>query len=202
AYNTNAEWTGDEDLLQYIDYSVHERLIDMKPSRDFWLLELKEYDFEHRLSLSTDQHCLSNDQRSGFASIAQLSFDKNISKSFLNYVSTHQTTPFQLGMTLFYIFLFKLTQDQNDLCISCHNANRYKTELQNMMGMFISTLPYRMKLDSSWSFNELVKQVQDKCISILEHSHYPLQNILTDIHANQSNVSFLQTVFDFITRSP
>ncbi|CAF1519945.1 unnamed protein product [Adineta steineri] len=202
AYNTNVKWVGDEDLLQYIDYSVHERLIDMKPSRDFWLLELKDYDFEHRLSLSTDQHCLSNDQRSGFASIAQISFDKNISKSFLNYVSTHQTTSFQLGMALFYIFLFKLTQDQNDLCISCHNANRYKTELQNMMGMFISTLPYRMKLDSSWSFNELVKQVQDKCISILEHSHYPLQNILTDIHASQSNVSFLQTVFDFITRSP
>ncbi|CAF1539915.1 unnamed protein product, partial [Adineta steineri] len=149
AYNTNIEWTDDEDLLQYIDYSVHERLIDMKPSREFWLLELKDYDFEHRLSLSTDQHCLSNDQRSGFASIARISFYKNISKSFLNYVSTHQTTPFQLGMALFYIFLFKLTQDQNDLCISCHNANRYKTELQNMMGMFISTLPYRMKLDSN-----------------------------------------------------
>ncbi|CAF0774911.1 unnamed protein product [Adineta steineri] len=173
AYNTNVKWT-----------------------------ELKDYDFEHRLSLSTDQHCLCNDQRSGIASIAQISFDKNISKSFVNYVSTHQTIPFQLGMALFYIFLFKLTQDQNDLCISCHNANRYKTELQNIMGMFISTLPYPMKLDSNRSFNELVKQVQDKCISILEHSHYPLQNILTDIHADQYNVSFLQTVFDFITRSP
>ncbi|CAF1312203.1 unnamed protein product [Adineta steineri] len=193
AYSTNVKWTGDEDLLQYID---------MKPSREFRLRELKDYDFEHRLSLSTNQHCLSNDQRSGFTSIAQISFDRNISKSFLNYVSTHQTTPFQLGMALFYIFLFKLTQDQNDLCISCHNENRYKTELQNMIGMFISTLPYRMKLNSNWSFNELVKQVQDKCLSILEHSHYPLQNILTDIHANQSNISFLQTVFDFITQSP
>ncbi|CAF4234467.1 unnamed protein product, partial [Adineta steineri] len=202
AYNTNVEWTGDEGLLQYVDYSVHERLIDMTPSREFWLLQLKDYDFDHRLSLSTDQHCLCNDQRSGFASIAQISFDKNISKSFVNYASTHQTTPFQLGMALFYGFLFKLTQDQNDLCISCHNANRYKTELQNMIGMFVSTLPYRMKLNCNWSFNGLVKQVHDKCISILEYSHYPLQNILTDIHANQSNVSFLQTVFDFITRSP
>ncbi|CAF1356535.1 unnamed protein product [Adineta steineri] len=35
AYNTNIKWTGDEDLLQYIDYSVHERLIDMTPSREF-----------------------------------------------------------------------------------------------------------------------------------------------------------------------
>ncbi|CAF4233386.1 unnamed protein product, partial [Adineta steineri] len=98
SYNTNVKWTGNEDLLQYIDYAVHERLIDMKPSREFWLLQLKDFDFEHRLSLSIDQHCLSNDQRSGFASIGQISFDKNISKSFLNYVSTHQTTPFQLGL--------------------------------------------------------------------------------------------------------
>ncbi|CAF4379957.1 unnamed protein product, partial [Adineta steineri] len=31
AYSANVQWTDDEDLLQYIDYSVHERLIDMKP---------------------------------------------------------------------------------------------------------------------------------------------------------------------------
>ncbi|CAF1195321.1 unnamed protein product [Adineta steineri] len=202
AYNTNVKWTIDEDLLQYIDYSVHERLIDMTPSRDFWLLELKDFDFEHRLSLSIDLHCLSNDQRSGFASIAQISFDKNISKSFLNYVSTHQTTPFQLGLSILYAFLFKLTHGENDLCISFLNANRYRSQLQNMMGMFVSALPCRMKINSHLSFDELVKCVQEKCISILEHSHYPLQNILTDINAHQSNVSFPQTVFDFITRSP
>ncbi|CAF1590212.1 unnamed protein product [Adineta steineri] len=37
AYNKNVKWTGDEDILQYIDYAVHERLIDMTPSREFWL---------------------------------------------------------------------------------------------------------------------------------------------------------------------
>ncbi|CAF1587013.1 unnamed protein product, partial [Rotaria sordida] len=65
-----------------------------------------------------------------------------------------------------------------DLCISCLNANRYKSELQNIIGMFVTTLPYRIQFDPHWSFDDLVKYVQEKCLSILEHSHYPLQMIV------------------------
>ena len=68
-----------------------------------------------------------------------------------------------------------------------------------MIGMFVATLPYRIQLDSQWSFDQLVKHVREKCLSILEHSHYSLQHILADFQLNQSNVSFLETVFDFIT---
>jgi hypothetical protein len=70
-----------------------------------------------------------------------------------------------------------------------------------MIGMFVATLPYRIELDSQWSFDELVKHVREKCLSILEHSHYPLQHILTDSHLTQSNALFLETVFDVITVS-
>jgi non-ribosomal peptide synthetase component F len=67
-----------------------------------------------------------------------------------------------------------------------------------MIGMFVATLPYRMELNPRWSFDELVSHVRDKSLSILEHSHYSLQNILADAQLNQSNVSFLETMFDFI----
>ena len=155
----------------------------------------------NQLSLPVDRHCLSGDQRSGLASVAKISFDKKISTSFLDYASAHQVTPFQLGLATFYAFLFKLTHGQTDLCIASINANRYRSELQDMIGMFVATLPYRLQLDSSWSFDELVKHVREKCLSILEHSHYPLQHILADLHLNQSNALFLQTMFDFIIAS-
>ena len=70
-----------------------------------------------------------------------------------------------------------------------------------MIGMFVATLPHRIQLNSQWSFDELVQHVREKCLSIFEHSHYPLQYILSDCHINQSNVPFLETVFDFITKS-
>ncbi|CAF4214418.1 unnamed protein product, partial [Adineta steineri] len=202
AYNTNAISTEDDDeSLQYIDYSIHERLIDMTTSRAFWSLQLEEYNVESQLLLPIDHHCLSNDQRSGFASVTQISFDNEISQSFVDYASIHHVTPFQLGLTILYAFLFKLTHGDDDLCISCLNANRYRNELQNLIGMFVSTLPYRVQLDSHWSFDELVKYVREKCLSILEHSHYPLQHILANLHINPSNISFLETMYDFITIS-
>ncbi|CAF3842764.1 unnamed protein product, partial [Adineta steineri] len=201
AYNSHVTWLDNEKSLQYIDYAVHERLIDMTVSYEFWRLQLEGCNLKRQLSLPIDQHCVSNNRRSGSASIAQITFDREISSSFLNYASLHHLTLFQLGLATFYTFLFKLTYGQTDLCISCLNANRYRSELQTMIGMFTSTLPYCIKLDSFWSFDGITKHIREKCLLILEHSHYPLQLILRDFHLNQSNVPFLQTVFDFITES-
>ncbi|CAF1403215.1 unnamed protein product, partial [Adineta steineri] len=201
-YNSSVTWLDDdEESLRYIDYSVHERLIDMTSSHKFWRSQLNGYNPEFRLSLPVDRHCIHSDQRSGYASIARTSFDNEISTSFLNYASSHQVTPFQLCLATFYAFLFKLTYRQNDLCISCLNANRYRTELQNMIGMFVSTLPYRIQVHSDWSFGELLEHVRERCLSALEHSHYPLQQILTDCQLKQSNTPFLETLFNFITLS-
>ena len=201
AYDNNCVLPMDDNTLQYVDYSIHERLVDMTSSRDFWRLQLEGYNLAQSLPLSLDRHCLSGDQRSGLASVAKISFDKKISTSFLNYASAHQVTPFQLGLATFYAFLFKLTHGHTDLCIASINANRYRSELQDMIGMFVASLPYRLQLDSSWSFDELVKHIREECLLILQHSHYPLQHILADLQLNQSNALFLQTMFDFIITS-
>jgi hypothetical protein len=201
AYNSNIMAEVDDELLQYIDYTVYEQQMDISSSQRFWHLQLEVYNLQHPLVLPVDRHHSSTHQRSGLACVAQIYFDNDIMTTFLNYASSHQATSFQLGLAIFYAFLFKLTHGQNDLCISCLNANRYRPELEEMIGMFVATLPYRIQLDSQWSFDELVKHVQEKCLSILEHSHYPLKHILVDSSLNQSNASFLQVAFDFITVS-
>jgi hypothetical protein len=201
AYETISSISTNNSTFQYIDYSVHERIMDTTSPREFWQSELEGYDLECSLSLPRDRSYSSTDQRSGLASKTQIIFDEQICTSFLNYASSHHLTLFQLGLATLYAFLFKLTHGQNDLCIASINANRYRSELQNMIGMFVSTLPYRIQLDPHWSFDELVKRIGEKCLAILEHSHYPLQHILGDHRHNQSNVSFLDTMFDFITIS-
>ncbi|CAF1581935.1 unnamed protein product, partial [Adineta steineri] len=200
AYQSNELLSIDDNSLQYIDYSIYEHIIDMTVSQEFWQFELKGYNLTRQLSLPVDrQRSSTNQQRSGLASSAQITFDDEICASFLNYASSHHLTLFQLGLSIFYVFLFKLSHSESDLCISSINANRYRSELVNMIGMFVSTLPYRAELDPHWSFDKAVKYVQEKCLSILEHSHYPLQHILADLHVTQSNISFLETMFDFIT---
>ena len=202
AYDSDSILSTNTDRLQYIDYAVHEHQLDMTSSQAFWRRQLQEYNLQRVLSLPSDRHRSSAEQRSARASAAEFTLDNDLSSAFFTYASAHQLTPFQLGLAAFYVFLFKLSHGQSDLCISCINANRYRSELENMIGMFVATLPYRMQLQPHWSFDELVKHVRDNSLSILEHTHYPLQHILSDFHENQTNVSFLETVFDFITASP
>ncbi len=201
AYDSNCSSPIDENTLQYIDYSVHENIMDMTSSREFWQSELEGYNLGCSLSLPRDRSRSSTNQRSGLASTTHITFDDEICTLFIDYASSHHVTLFQLGLAIFYVFLLKLTHGQSDLCISSINANRYRSELQNMIGMFVSTLPYRIQLDPHWPFDELVKRIREKCSAILEHSHYPLQDILADFHLNQSNVPFLETLFNFITVS-
>ncbi len=201
AYQTDCSLPLNDNSLQYIDYAVHERVMDTTSSRQFWHSQLVGYNLQRPLPLPADRHRSSTDQRSGLASAAQISFNNDISRAFLHYASPNQLTPFQLGLSTFYAFLFKLTHGESDLCIASINANRYRPELQEMIGMLVATLPYRIQLDSQWSFDELVECVREKCLSILEHSHYSLQHILADVQLKQSNVSFLETMFDFITVS-
>ena len=198
-YNNDEEWQGVEHSLEYIDYSVNERIMDMTASSQFWRSQLEGYYLEYGPSLPADRLRSSAAGRSESASVVEISFDYDLSTDFLNYASSHQVTPFQLGLAVFSTFLFKLIHDQNDICISCFDANRHRTEVQKIIGMFVATFPYRAQLDSRWTFNELVKQVREKCLSIFEHSHYPLNNIIADSQQNPSNVPFLETVFDFIT---
>jgi NRPS condensation-like uncharacterized protein len=201
AYETDCSLSMNDNTLQYIDYAVHERVIDTTSSQQFWYSQLVGYNLQRPLLLPADRHRSSTDQRSGLTSAAQISFNNDISTAFLHYASSHQVTPFQLGLSTFYAFLFKLTHGESDLCIASINANRYRPELQEIIGMFVATLPYRIQLDSQWSFDELIECVREKCLSILVHSHYPLQHILADVQLNQSNVAFLEMMFDFITVS-
>ncbi|CAF1566377.1 unnamed protein product, partial [Adineta steineri] len=129
AYQSNELFSIDDNSLQYIDYSIYEHVMDMTLSHEFWLSELNGYNFVRQLLLPVDRQRSSTDQRSGLASTAQIIFDDKICRSFLNYASSHHLTPFQLGLSIFYVFLFKLTRGETDLCISSINTNRYRSEL-------------------------------------------------------------------------
>ena len=201
AYQDNGSTFIDNNSFQYIDYSIHEHAMDMTLSRKFWYSQLEGCNLQHSLSLPYDRSRSSIHHRSGLASTTQLTVNDVTCTSFLKYASSHHLTLFQLGLSIFYVFLFKLSHNQTDLCVGTINANRYRSELYNMIGMFVATLPYRIQLNGDLSFDEVVYSVRKMCLSILEHSHYPLQHILNDFHLNQSNLTFLETMFDFITLS-
>ncbi|CAF1431339.1 unnamed protein product [Rotaria sordida] len=99
----------DDNTLEYIDYSVDESVMDTRSSNEFFHSQLQGYSDQCSLSLPFYRHRLSTDQQSVLPSTGQIIFDDDMSSSFLNYASLHYLTLFQLGLAIFYAFLFKLT---------------------------------------------------------------------------------------------
>ncbi|CAF3941239.1 unnamed protein product [Adineta steineri] len=141
-------------------------------------------------SLPYDRHRLSNEHRSGRGT--SISFD------FLNYALTNYIEPEHLALAVYYMFLFKITNGERDICIGMNTHTRYKDKLKSIIGLYESFIPLRCQLDRHGSFHELVEYVQEMATNCIKYSYFPLQHILAQ-HSDCPKPTFLDIFLDFIT---
>ena len=175
--------------FDYIDYSIHEKKMDMSEARAFWKQHLDGYSNTY-LSLPYD-HSLTHDRhRSGQGSTIMMKLSSDIVNHLLAFITHHNKTLHQVVLAAFYVFLFKLTQD-TDLCVLTVSANRHRSELENLIGVFVNTLPHRLIIQPHINFLSLVENVKDFILTTLSHAHLPFQEI-----ASNTNIAHVQTLFD------
>jgi non-ribosomal peptide synthetase component F len=162
----------------------------------FWLDTLHNCHLDRSISLPYDRYRLSNEHRSGCGTSVSFDFDQVLSHQFLVHVASNNITIEQLTLACYYVFLFKLTNGEKDLCIGMNVDNRYKDDFKSMIGLFQNIIPLRCQLDPHWSFCQLVEHVQEMITSSLEYSYFPLQRILAG-HPNSAKPTFLDISFEF-----
>ncbi|CAF1545922.1 unnamed protein product, partial [Didymodactylos carnosus] len=182
-----------EDTLTYIDYSLYEREMDMSKAKQYWKEVLDGYHTD-KLPLPYDfKH--SEQRRTGQGSSVAFELDNDLVQQMLEYGYRMNVTQFQLCLCCYFVFLFKLSNSQDkDLCIGSVSANRHRQELQPLLGMFVNTLPYRLKLDAARTFNQTLQQVLELCLDILEFSYLPYQQIITS-QEHEQLTPFILTTF-------
>ena len=175
--------------FDYIDYSIHEKEMKMDDAQAFWKQHLDEYS-ETYLQLPYDRIPIENSIRSGQGATitCKLSFD--LVDRILTFIENHNTTLHQLGLTVFYIFLFKLTQETNLTTLTV-TANRYRVEIENMIGVFVNTVPHQIMIKPHINFTSFLNDVKDLVLNTLSYAHVPFQHITS----NKSTSTF-QTLFD------
>ena len=80
-------------------------------------------------------------------------------------------------MASLQLLLHKITQ-QTDVCVGSYSANRYRPELEGLIGMFVNTLPYRVAIDPKKSFADLQADVRSLAQDVLRHSSVPFDMIV------------------------
>ncbi|CAF4244099.1 unnamed protein product, partial [Adineta steineri] len=183
AYTTGQLLYDDNTNLRYLDYAVIEQQMSMIGASMFWLDALHDCKLDQPLSLPFDRYRLSNEHRTGRGTSISFDFGQDLSHDFLIHASSNNISLEQLALAAYYVFLFKLTNGEKDVCIGINTDGRYRDELNSIIGMFVNAIPLRCQLDPHLSFNNITKHVQDNIMHCMKYSYFPLQRILNQ-HPN------------------
>ena len=110
----------------------------MKVARAFWHEIMFAYEWNHHISLPIDFQRYSDERRSGRASTASLTFDDELAKECIKYAAAKSVPLLTLFLTCYYLFLFKLTNIETDLCVAMNMSSRYKPDLNDLIGNFMN----------------------------------------------------------------
>ncbi|CAF1300762.1 unnamed protein product [Didymodactylos carnosus] len=173
-------------FITNIAYKVEKRDIGMGEAEGYWKHILNGYEIDKQLQLPYNNK-ITTTGRSGQRSSVTLEFDQKLVDRMLTYAQESRVSMFQLGLTIYYVFLFKLTNGEKDLCIGTIN----RQVSQNLM-------PCRFKLNPTLPFNQLLLQVQQLCQKILQFSSLHCQETIC-LHGQEQSFfsSIIQTTFEF-----
>ncbi|CAF4104700.1 unnamed protein product [Adineta steineri] len=198
AYKTGQLTTNNDTTLRYIDYAVIEQQTSMTGASMFWLDALHDCKLDQSLSLPYDRYRLSNEQRTDRTRSVSFDFGQDFSHHFLLCALSNNIKHEHLALAIYYVYLFKLTNGEKDLCISMSVDNRYRDELKSIIGLFENIIPLRCQLDPHWSFHYLLDYVREMATNSMKYSYFPLQRILNQ-HPNLSKPAFLDTSFEYLS---
>ena len=97
--------------------SVIEQQIPMTAASMFWLDTLHNCNLDQSLPLPFDRYRLSDEHRTGRGTTVSFDFDEHLSQAFSSFASSNNISLEHLALASYYVFLFKLTNGERDLCI-------------------------------------------------------------------------------------
>ncbi len=156
--------------FQFKDYVVWQRKLELENesvNRSFWRQYLEDYRWKRLISYDEEP---TNDQYSG--TFYCFSWDKMFFEKLNKTVLEQKITLHTLLIATFNILIFKM-QGLEDICLGTINSGRPFSDLHSQIGMFVKTLPLRLKIIPSKPIAEVLQKVQEDLLAIDSHQDIP-----------------------------
>ena len=171
--------------IQYKDYAVWEagfKLTDAYiASREFWLKKFEGQIPALELPVKTVAEHLP-----GKGGKVAFQVDKTVLIPVLEEFRQQEVTTFTLMLATYFMCLSKIT-GQEDLVVGCSTSGRIQHEVEDVVGMFVKTLPIRYRLDLDLTFKDYILQMHDLVVKANDKQMYDLSDIVKDVSQGKNH---------------
>jgi iturin family lipopeptide synthetase A len=166
--------------LQYKDYAEWQQSQEQKQERerrkDFWLNQFAgelptaelPYDFSRPLVKSFE------------GSSIDFSINADDTTRLSSIAEAEGATLFMVVLSIFNILLGKLSS-QEDVVIGIPTAGRQHADLENIIGMFVNTLPLRNYPHGELRFKEFLHEVKQNTLACIDNQSYPYEELIDQL---------------------
>jgi fengycin family lipopeptide synthetase D len=106
--------------------------------------------------------------------------DKEYMNSLKAIALKTKTTLFMILLAAYNVLLQKCT-GQTDITVGTLIAGRSHAEVDNVIGMFVNTLPLRNFPEDKKSFIDFLLEIKETCLKAYEHQEYPYESLINKL---------------------
>ena len=163
--------------LQYKDYSEWQQSEKQQEriskQEKYWLNEFA--DEVTTLELSTDFK--RPPVKSYEGNIVSFNLCTEETSKLKSIAETEGATLYMVLLSIYNVLLSKLS-NQEDIVVGTPIAGRGHTDLENMIGMFVNTLPLRNYPKGELSFKKFLSEVKSKTLACFENQSYQYEELI------------------------
>jgi amino acid adenylation domain-containing protein len=182
--------------IQYKDYSEwqNEESESLKQQEKYWLSEFE--DGVPALNIPTDYPRPQIKSFEGSRFVFEM--DKENVKNLEEIALDTGTTLYIVLLAIYHILLFKISGQQN-IVIGTPVAGRWKTDLEQIVGMLVNTLPLKNNVEPEQSFIEFLEKVKEKTLNAFENQNYQFEEMVDklSVERDMSRNPIFEVMFSF-----
>ncbi len=144
--------------------------------KDFW----NEYldGIEETVSLKETKENIKNE-----AKRYSIKLSKEENDAINSFCKENRVSVFSLFLGALSTYIYRI-KGKNDFVIGTPILNRSNFKEKQILGMFISTIPLRIKIEENQKFIDVVKNISSNTMNVFRHQKYPYSKILEDVRKN------------------
>ncbi len=171
--------------IQYADFALWQKKWLSGQTLDnllaYWKRQLEG--IPALISLQTDRPRPAVQSFNG--ALEKYAFGPEASDGLKQLCREKNVTPFMALISVYAVLLSRWA-GQDDIVIGSVIANRNHKEIESLIGFFVNSLVFRIKLNPDVTFSELLNQVRQLSLEAFDHQDLPFEKLVEEIRPERA----------------